>query len=511
MGMDHLLNAFMKIKNTYPDNIALCDKTGAILTYGELDNQSSSLAHHLKTMGIGINNRVGVVVPRVKDSVIIILAILKSGAAYVPLDPTWPDSRIIKIIKNCDLSALFTFKTMEFIDQYVNNIINISTSGWEDIIHDSVKLDSYSDIFSDDNLAYILYTSGSTGDPKGVSISHRAASFFANWAVKEFELTPNDKIAAVSPFTFDLSTFDLFAGLSAGCGIFLVDEQVKMFPSQFSKLLEEKAITVLYSVPSTLILLTNRGSLHKRNLNNIRLVLFAGEVFPIQQFTALKKSLPDTIVYYNLYGPTETNVCTFYKIDELTDLNQPLPIGKPLPGIELYCIPENNSEYQDGNAGELCVAGPCLMNGYWNNQSMNQGIWIDVNHVQYKKAYRTGDFVEKSSDGNWLYKGRIDGQIKHLGYRIEPGEVESCLIKGMPGSQVKVLTIIDQTKTSKLAAFFTYKSKLEKKDTDLLFEHCWKHLPPYMVPEILYQIEEMPLTDNGKINLNKLKELMLTK
>ncbi|HEX3045336.1 MAG TPA: amino acid adenylation domain-containing protein [Bacillota bacterium] len=503
--MSLIYREFQTAAERYPEQIAVWTKSGT-LSYRELDMMSDLLAGWLHRQQIGPGDRVGVILPRVKEAVVSIMGILKSGAAYVPIEPLWPENRKHKIIAGSGLKAIIHHRAGEAISGYDNLKLDITGAQWEEIVSASFSDNQLPNDFDDQNLAYILYTSGSTGAPKGVCISHQAGDYFAQWARKEFQLGRFDRIAAVSPFTFDLSTFDLFAGLSGGSTVYLVEETVKMFPAQLGFFLETHQITVIYTVPTTLSLLTNRGLLEERVLDSLRLVLFAGEVFPNLQFQKLRELLPERIEYYNLYGPTETNVCTWYQVTRETPMDTPFPIGKPLPGTFVFTIPvENSGEVGDG---ELCVAGPGVMSGYWNVTDNQR--FVDTTNGEYKKAYRTGDLAKKLPDGNFIFLGRKDNQIKYLGYRIELEEIENCLLKYPAIDQVKVVIVEENTSLNKLVAFIVLKDGhyLNTNEISNIIRHCKSYLPAYMVPADVISLPEIPLTFSGKMDVKYLKEIM---
>lgn len=500
MGFIH--TDFIDAAKRFPDHLAVWSQSGS-LTYRELDEQSSALAAWLREQGVRPGERVGMMLPRTANAIVSIFGILKSGVAYVPLDPSWPDSRIGKILRDCQLKVIIAPAQLKAIPEMADRILYDGSSEWHTAVSTKTPYsdDGYEKLSLED-LAYILYTSGSTGDPKGVCISHRAAHYFACWARTEFHLSEHDRIAAISPFAFDMSTFDLFSGLGSGAGVYLVDEKTKLLPSQVSLFLERHRATVIYAVPSRLGLLVSRGLLHKRQLNSLRLVLFAGEVFPPTQLRRLMEFLPDHVEYYNLYGPTETNVCAWYKVPDPFITDAALPIGKPLPGTEIFAKPAEICD-KDEHGKEICVAGSGVMSGYWGRDDTD--FWTVIPGREGQKAYRTGDLGELRDDGNWIFNGRMDGQVKFLGYRVELGEVESCLLGFAGISEAAVVKVASESLGERLVAFIV----AEKTDDSLrkILEHCRSYLPSFMVPARFWAVEAMPLTYNGKIDRQKLAEL----
>src|SRR5688572_19792929 len=306
---------------------------GRALTYEELDRQTNQLACALQAAGVQRGDRVGIYVHKSLASVIAVFGIMKAGATYVPLDPDAPARRLAYITRDCNIRTLLTapekLKTLlEFFTEGtpIETVMLLEDLGETPIPFQGVpRVVAWPKILAltasplaptgaiESDLAYILYTSGSTGVPKGVMISHRTIFTFIRWCYDNFRMTPDDRVTSHAPLHFDLSTFDLYATVKAGATIVLVGEKLSALPVQLSDLLQNERITITYLVPSILSLMVNYGKLDTHDFSKLRAVLFAGEVFPIKYLRRLITAIPHAD-YYNLYGPTETNVCTYYRV-----------------------------------------------------------------------------------------------------------------------------------------------------------------------------------------------------
>ena len=299
----------------------------------------------------------------------------------------------------------------------------------------------------DQDLAYILFTSGSTGSPKGVMLSHLNALTFVNWACDTFAICGTDRLSSHAPFNFDLSVFDIFAAIKTGAAISLVPEGLSAFPVQLSSFIENQRITVWYSVPMVLRMLTTHGKLHERDLSRLRLVLFAGEVFPIKHLRNLRRMLPQSRMA-NLYGPTETNVCTWYEVGQIPEnKTTPIPIGKACANMAVTAIDEAGRRVvAPGQEGLLYVRGSNVMQGYYGRSSESAACFIGNPFApgRDEKLYCTGDWVTIDEKGDFLLIGRKDHMIKTRGYRVELGEIEAVMVAHPAVDEAVALAIPDE-------------------------------------------------------------------
>ena len=505
-----------------PDKHAVVHK-GSVLTYGELNDLTDQLACTLIGIGVGRGDRVGVYLDKSVESVVSIFGIMKAGAAYVPLDPVAPTKRIAFIVENCDMKAVIsTTGRMKGLHERLDDnsplqgiiltdVAEVTegapnkTYSWGDVRQAAVGQVPDPHLIEND-LAYILYTSGSTGTPKGVMISHRASLTFVDWATATFNIQANDRLSNHAPIHFDLSTFDIFTSMKAGATVVLVPPELSVFPLNLVKFIEEQKITVWYSVPSALTRMILYGNLHKFELPHLRTILFAGEVFPIKYLLQLVDILPHP-EYHNLYGPTETNVCTWYTVPQLDpNRSEPVSIGKGCANSEIIVLDEEDQMVGAGEVGELCVRGPGLMSGYWGLPERTAKTLTPYTvHEQLgpELIYRTGDLVREEPDGNYTYLGRRDNQIKSRGYRIELGEIESALYSHPNIEEVATIPIPDPQIGNQIKAIIATTNG-EPIKRGALEAHCSKRLPKYMVPHQFEFRSELPKTSRGKVDRTRL-------
>lgn len=495
---------------------------GSLLTYAELDTLSNELARTLHHAGVRRGDRIGIYLHKTPAAIVALFGIMKAGAIYVPLDPNAPAKRLAYIARNCEIKALVTSTEVSGLPDLLHEPIPVQTLVFSDdllsadlpnslrkITWAEVKGESDSPVspsgIIETDLACILYTSGSTGEPKGVMISHRTILTFVNWCCATFEMAATDRVTSHAPLHFDLSTFDIYATLKAGGTVVLVPERLSVFPIQLTGLLQEERITITYLVPSILSLLITYGKLDSHNLSTLRSVLFAGEVFPIRYLRQLSAAIPQADLY-NLYGPTETNVCTYYKVqpsDLTPDRTQSVPIGIACENTEVFAVDEQEQLVTEpGPEGELWVRGPCVAQGYWGDPEKTARNFVANTFQPHfrETAYRTGDIVTLAEDGiNWIYVGRRDHMVKSRGYRIELGEIEAALYTHQQVKEAAVIAVPDDLLGNRIKAFVVPVpgNNLTRQDLEA---HCGNLLPRYMLPETIDFRQELPKTSTGKIN-----------
>ena len=320
---------------------------GKSLTYTELWRQVNSLARILKDRGVSRGDRVGIYMNKSLEAAVSLYGIMQAGAAYVPLDPFAPPARLAYVIEDCGIKHVISkpeklAQLAEILGAApgVEHVIGIQPDdelsvecvSWDDV--QNAGTDQVLDVGTTEmDLAYILYTSGSTGNPKGIMHTHRSGLSFAEWSATTYNLKPEDRLSNHAPLHFDLSTFDFFASSIVGATTIIIPTALTKFPANMSRLMESEQISVWYSVPFALIQLLERGGLPDRDLSALRWILFAGEVFPTKHLRELIRALPD-IKFSNLYGPTETNVCTYYHVESLPEGDETIPIGKVCENAE---------------------------------------------------------------------------------------------------------------------------------------------------------------------------------
>ncbi len=492
------------------------------LTYAELEKLSNQLAHALIEIGVVPSDRIGIYLHKSPFAIASIFGIMKTGACYVPVDPNAPGLRLAEIARQCSFRALITsFSLCEklsvavldecsmaaifFIDKAPNTALPASAFTFTDSLPSRPATPPAVNVI-DQDLAYILFTSGSTGTPKGVMLSHLNALTFVNWACDTFAISGTDRLSGHAPLNFDLSVFDIFAAIKAGAAISLVPEGLSSFPVQLSSFIQNQRITVWYSVPMVLTMLT-RGKLHERDLSRLRLVLFAGEVFPIKHLRNLRRMLPEPRMA-NLYGPTETNVCTWYEVGQIPE-NQttPVPIGKACTNMEVIAINEAGKRVlAPGQEGLLYARGSNVMQGYYGRPSESAACFISNPFASGRdeKLYCTGDWVTIDEKGDFLLIGRKDHMIKTRGYRVELGEIEAVMVAHPAVNEAVALAIPDEAIGNTIHAIVTINDSNSLTSTELK-RHCAEKLPSYMVPEKIEFCETLPRTGTGKIDRQRLQ------
>ncbi len=469
----------------------------ACATWGELDAAADRVAACLVELGVGIGDRVGLYVDKGLVAVTALYGIMRAGAGYVPIDPSGPTSRAAAIADDCGLVALVSDDVrardlQQLLPQRLRGLVcGGPVDGfipWDDVLSGDGHVPRRQLVETD--LAYILYTSGSTGRPKGVAITHRSALTFVLWARDTFALRPDDVLSNHAPLHFDLSTLDLFGAASVGASTSIVPATA--FPVQLARWIDEAAISVWYSVPTALSLLVRYGDLASLPLSALRLVLFAGEVFPNRYLSELMHQVPHPR-YYNLFGPTETNVCTYYEVAEPPPPTGSVPIGRGCANHRCEVVDESGAtRHEPGAEGELVVTGPGVASGYWGD--------VDRSAERFARphTYRTGDVVQIMEDGDnplLRFLGRRDHLVKTRGYRVELGEVEAALYAHHAVRECAAVPVPDDTVGNRIVAFCSVAGEVE---VDALLEACRQRLPGYMVPEHVLVTEALPMTANGK-------------
>ena len=458
---------------------ALFEDGDRSLTRAGLAESAARLAAALRRRGVGRGDRVGIALGRGLDAARAVYGVLWAGACYVPLDPSSPASRLGHIVRAAGCRLLLGRGAAPDWAQGAD---------WLDADAPATGAVEPPVAVQPDDLAAILYTSGSTGAPKGVAIAHRAVQAFADWGRDTFGLDGGDRIASLAPLHFDLSLFDLFTGPAAGATTCFVPERLKLAPARLADWLAGQRITTWYTVPSLLGFLALKGGLAQRDLGALERVLFAGEVFPTARLMALVEQLPHTR-FYNLFGPTETNVCLYWPVQPgRLEAGRPIPVGVPACGAALRI---------DAASGELLVRGPCLMAGYWRDG-------VPRLPLDAEGWFATGDRVSRNERGEYLFHGRLDRMLKSAGYRIEPAEIEQVLT-AMPGvGGAVVLGLDDPVSGTRLAAAVAGSSLRQA----ALRAWAAERLPAWMRPAYYVLLEELPVLPNGKTDHQRLRRFV---
>ena len=499
----------------FPDRRAIVDPAGWSVTYRELDERADRIAGFLVEGGIEPGDRVGVILPKGVAAVTAFFGIMKARAAYVPADYTAPAARNRAILADCDVRAVFLDSSRaEVVAQWPGAtppvVISVgdgsrpksSTRGctWSEAVAHAPAL--VADRTRDD-LAYILYTSGSTGIPKGVMLSHENALSFVDWCSDVFSPTEADRFSSHAPFHFDLSVLDIYVAIKHGATLYIVSEELGKSPKELAAFITANRLTVWYSTPSILSLLAQFGDLGPRDYSALRLVLFAGEVFPVKHLRHLVGLWPKP-VYYNLYGPTETNVCTFARIPATIpeDRTTPYPIGWACAHCAPLVLDEQGREVSKGDEGLLFIAGPSVFLGYWNRPEQNARAFVERDG---RRWYNTGDVIREDSRDGFIYIGRRDRMVKRHGYRIELGEIERGLYQHPLVGEAAVVSAADESGV-RIVAFLSARSAERPSMIDLK-TFCARQLPSYMSPDAFVFLEALPRTSTNKVDYQGLLRL----
>jgi amino acid adenylation domain-containing protein len=356
-----------------------------------------------------------------------------------------------------------------------------------------------------EGLAYILYTSGSTGRPKGVMLTHENAIAFVDWCSNTFAPVEDDRFSSHAPFHFDLSILDIYVPLKHGATLVLVGEELGKEPLGLAEFIGERKLTVWYSTPSILSMLAQFGRLERHDLSSLRMVHFAGEVFPVGHLRKLKALLPGPR-YFNLYGPTETNVCTWFEIprDIPEDRTAPFPIGWVCEHYKARVEDETGNEVKRGDPGELLISGPGVTKGYWNLPDRNRAVFRTT--PDGRTWYRTGDIVIDPGDGCYTFVGRRDRMVKRRGYRVELGEIEAALYRHPDVKEAAVVALQDEEAGVRIRAFLAPRNEA-RLSVIAMKQFCKDALPSYMIPDLFSFPESLPKTSTDKIDYQRLKEM----
>jgi L-proline---[L-prolyl-carrier protein] ligase len=520
VSADGLADLVRDAAQRFPERDAVVME-GRRLTWAELDRASERFACSLVSRGVGRGDRVGLWAPKSPETIVALWGVLKTGAAYVPVDPGAPPARLVAIARDGGFAGLVTrgeradtiataFRDgapMRAVWMIEGDAAPVTVAGLP--VVDRAEIETAPDAplpgARPGDLAYVLYTSGSTGEPKGVAHTHASALAFVEWAAAMFGLTEEDRVSNHAPFHFDLSTFDLFATARAGAAVYPVPPRATAFPAAIVRLYTEARLTVWYETPSSLALMLYRGGLADQVLTALRLLLFAGEVMPPRLLGELM-SLAPRARFANLYGPTETNVCTWHEPVAPPDDEAPLPIGRACSGDQTHVLDETLRAVAPGEEGELWVSGASVMLGYWNQPERTAECLREIDTpAGAVLAYRTGDRVREREGGVLEFLGRRDTQIKTRGYRVELGEVETALTRHPSVAEVVVLAVPDPEIGHRLSAMVVVTNGAPTTESDLR-EHCASLLPRYMVPETIRFRAALPRTSSGKIDRRALGE-----
>lgn len=479
-----------QVKNT-PDNIAVIDALNQ-LTYSELNSRVNDLAQHLRNNGITKGEYVPICFEKSADMVIAILALLKLGAVYIPLDTNIPQERVDFIISDIKPKIVVADSNLSY--DFDNLVKVICTDENEFAAGSGEKFET--EKINPDDSAYIIYTSGTTGNPKGVIIPHGSLLNLINYQISYFNISETERILQFSNYSFDASVEQIFISLLSGAALCIPSEEYIRNISLLNTFINEHEITHIHATPGFLALLKDAD--YKR----VKRIVSGGEACPL----SLAQNFSSKYEFYNEYGPTETTVTSL--IYKFNGQEQAVPIGKPIAGTHIYIYDENMNVVQDNMPGEMLIGGKGLAKGYLNNDDQTSRSFVTVGEIP-EILYKTGDIVRKLSDGNFEFIGRKDNQVKINGYRIELEEIESVL-NTLPSVEKSAVILKNNAESKHLIAFVSLKEMGSQRSAEeALLIALEEKLPTYMIPQKIVQLQEIPLTPIGKVDRRQLENIDL--
>ncbi|HHL32251.1 MAG TPA: amino acid adenylation domain-containing protein, partial [Oceanospirillales bacterium] len=483
---------FEQQQEKYPNNIAF-EFEQQLLTYKELNRQANQLAHYLIKQGIKADDIIGLCFERSIEMLVVMLAILKAGAAYLPLDPSYPSGRLNHMIQDSSLQLLITNKKFSSIFKQTPIIVDATAF--------SKKLKTYAsdnpelkDLKSS-HLAYVIYTSGSTGKPKGVMVEHKALNNLCQWHIHAYAVIPEKKASHLASIGFDAAVWELWPYLCSGASIHIISDDTRISPNKLLETFNKQHITHAF-MPTAL--LEASFELFDQADTKLEYLLVGGEKLSRKGFVHSKTCL------VNHYGPTESTVVATAYVTSARDAGTP-PIGKPISNIRAYVLNKDLSLTPNQSIGELYLAGAGLARGYINQPELTEQSFIKhtFNDGQHQRLYKTGDQVRYCADGNLEFIGRTDEQVKIRGFRIELGEIEAQLHDCEHIHSALVVVYEGEDKQKKLIAYVTADATKVIDDrafAELLKSELKRHLPGYMLPSAYVVVDKLPVTANGKID-----------
>jgi amino acid adenylation domain-containing protein len=521
-----LLTDFLqKSAQKYPKKTAIKDGKKC-LSFQEVEKLSNRVAGYLLSQGHSPGDRVGIHLDRSAEGVIAVFGILKAAAVYVPIDITLPPRRKEYIIKDCQIKTLLTdSKKLSLLDGLLKKGLNLESilildSGEKTKpgFYKSVRLAFLGKIgyfqktklpwLDENQLANILYTSGSTGNPKGVMITHSSLAKCITNEVDYFNINSSDIVSSTTPLHFSMSPFEIFSSVKAAAALSIVPPGIFSFPRSLAAFIENEQLTIWHSVPSVINHLTLYGKLKEKSFSKLRLVHLAGGPVSVRQIRQFMRLFPH-IDCYNVYGSAETYEIARYKINKLSPSAKSVPVGEPWKGVDMFLVDESGRLVKKKKAarGELYVKTPSLMQGYWNNLNRTKEVLIEnpfYSPDKKIKLYKTKDILRVDEQGNYILIGRADNTIKRGGFRIGLTEIESLLLSHPQIEEAAV--VVEKTNKQKLIKAILVTTEGGNLSLQGIKEFCRKRLPRYMLPDKIELSRFLPKTSTGKVDRKKLEK-----
>lgn len=498
--MKNILEFIENSAKSYPNKTSFSDEANSI-TYTELLNMSKAVGTALTRFNTK-NKPIAVFLDKTVFALTAFFGVVYSGNFYTVIDSAMPADRISTIFESLKPTAIITDSEHIHIAERIANcgeIILIDDALKQPV--DEARLSEIRRRAIDTDPLYSLFTSGSTGVPKGTVVNHRNVIAYSEWVSEAFDITNETVFGSQTPFYFSMSVLDVFSTIRNGASFHIIPKKYFSFPIKLLEYIKDRDVNTIYWVPSALSIVANWKALDYVELPKLKKVLFAGEVMPTKQLNMWIKKRPD-IFYANLYGPTETtDICTYYVVDREFRDDETLPIGKPCSNCDVMILTEDNRLAEVGEEGELCARGSFLAMGYYNNPEKTKEVFVQnpLNTVYPEIIYKTGDLVKLNENNEIIYISRKDYQIKHMGYRIELGEIEAAA-----GSIEKIKTCVCIYNETEDKIVFIYEGS-KMSDSELM-DKLSEKLPVYMRPNVIKRIKQIPYNQNGKIDRKLLKQ-----
>jgi amino acid adenylation domain-containing protein len=504
-----------------PDSIAMV-MAGERVTYAELERASNRLARALRESGCRTGDRVCLLLPKSPMAITSIIAALKAGCIYVPIDLASPIARLEKVIASCEPTCILAAQpAASALDRLSVQNLRI---GWIDRGPLEAEIEPVFTLADVDGLAdapiapttslidpaHILFTSGSTGMPKGVVITHANVAHFVDWAVRYFGITAGDKNSGHPPLHFDLSTFDIFGTFTAGAELHLVPPELNLLPHKLAQFIRDSGLTQWFSVPSTLSYMAGFDVVRLGDFPSLKRLLWCGEVLPTRVLAHWMRRLPH-VAFTNLYGPTETTIASsVYSVNRIpADESVPIPIGTGCDGERLWVLDESLRPSAIDEIGNLHIEGVGLSPGYWRDVEKTNAVFIDdvdANGIRHR-IYRTGDLARIDSDGLLHFHGRCDSQVKSRGYRIELGEIEAALNSLASLKESAVVSVQSDGFDGNAICCAYVGSNHAGVTSEMISRELTRLVPAYMIPSRWLGLDSLPKNPNGKVDRGALRSL----
>lgn len=496
-----MIEYFCDTVQRYPQRNAIVE--GDIkISFQELDDRCKTLAAAILDKDCTLLNKpIAIYLPKSIECIIADIAVLYSGNAYMNLDVKTPEIRIRNTIEQARPAFIITSRSQEtaFLAEF-SELIYI-----EDImmqknekVHNLIERLS---VIIDTDPMCIINTSGSTGTPKGVVLNHRSFKDYTEWAITDIGFSDEEIIGSLSPIVFDHYSFELCLLMAKGVTFVILDEAMSAFPARLLEKMKCEDVTFIFWVPSIMVNIANMDLLSKIDLPELKMVWFAGEVFPTKQFNYWRKHL-DGVKFVNLYGPAEATVdCIYYVVDRVFLDDEPIPIGRPCRNVDILLLKDDDTLAQNGEEGEICIRGTSLSMGYYRDSEKTRAVFTQnpLNKAYPELIYHTGDIAYMNDRGEYIFKGRKDTLIKHMGCRIELSEIEHTIISRL--KLVQYCCVVYNTMKKEITLFYEAEQEIPvskfRKELLTVF-------PKYMLPVKYIRKEQLPRNVNGKIDRNKL-------